>query len=186
VTYYTLLLSRIAYYFDAVEDPGVTDTYTASTAEATKSFQTLIGLPVTGIVDLDTWNAAELLSVSLLADASNPDATVAATQEETLRYPGRAVSETSASPQVLQVQQWLNRIGTQFCTAGFVEEDSTFGPEETAKIKELQQMAGLDETGTVDEATWAVLRAASEGVLPTAATGAALTARERAACGDPS
>jgi peptidoglycan hydrolase-like protein with peptidoglycan-binding domain len=183
VTYYTLLLSRIAYYFDAVEDPGTTDTYTERTAEATKSFQTLLGLPATGTVDLDTWNAAELLGVSLLADASDPDATVAATQEQALLYPGRAVCETSASPQVLQVQQWLNRIGTQFCTASFVEEDRSFGPEETAKVQDLQQMADLDATGTVDEATWAVLRAAADGVLPTAATGAALTARELAACG---
>jgi peptidoglycan hydrolase-like protein with peptidoglycan-binding domain len=180
VAYYTLLLSRIAYYFDAVENPELTDTYTEAVADATKSVQEVLGLPVTGIVDAETWNAVEALSIALLADAPNPDATVAATAEQQADYPARAVTETSASPQVLQVQQWLNQIGAQFCTAGYVDEDSFFGAEETAKIKLLQQMAGLDQTGTVDQITWAVLRAASEGVLPTQSTGPALERREAA------
>lgn len=169
VFYYTTLLTRIGYYFDAVEAPGETDTYDAQVAAATRSFQELIGIPATGIADADTWTAVEALSVVLLSDASNPDGAVAETPEQEMDYPGRAVTEDSASPQVLQVQRWINQVGSLYCPIGFVDEDSFFGEDETDKIQALQRLAGLDDTGTVDETTWDVLRAASDGLLPTAA-----------------
>lgn len=167
VLYYTLLLSRIGYYFDAVEAPGLTDTYDEQVAAATRSFQQLLQLPVTGIVDADTWTAAEALSIALLADASNPDAAVAETPAQQTAYPGRAVTRTSASPQVLQVQKWINQVGSLYCPVGFVDETSVFGADTTEKIQALQRLAGIDETGTVDETTWDLLRAAAVGVMPT-------------------
>lgn len=166
VLYYTLLLSRIGYYFDSVEAPGLTDTYDEQVAAATRGFQQLLQLPVTGIVDADTWNAAEALSIALLADASNPDAAVPGTPAQAGDYPGRAVTQDSASPQVLQVQKWINQVGSLYCPVGFVDETSFFGRDVTEKIMDLQRLAGLDETGTVDETTWNLLRAASTGVLP--------------------
>ena len=37
----------------------------------------------------------------------------------------------------------------------------SFGPEDTAAVKETQQRAGLEPNGVVDRPTWAALRAQS-------------------------
>lgn len=53
--YYNLLLQRIAYYFDSVESPPLSDRYTDETAASTRSAQALLDLPETGVADAETW-----------------------------------------------------------------------------------------------------------------------------------
>ena len=156
VLYYSILIDRIAYYFESVESAGQTSTFTAALTDATKSFQALLGLPVTGIVDEATWNNAEALSLTLLANAEKTD-TLAVSDE----YPGYAARIGSAGAHVKQLQQWLNTIGTQYCGAAQVDEDGVFGAEEDAIVKQLQTDASLSPNGTVDRETWDVIRAAA-------------------------
>ncbi len=157
VLYYTLLLQRIAYYFSSVENPPLSNEYTDATAAATRSAQTLLNLPESGIVNDETWTAVEALSLQLAAQAPNPDRITA----QGLRYPGRAVGMGSAGPDVLQVEYWLNDHAKLYCGEEYVSEDSRFGAEEAAAVQRTQQRAGLDATGTVDRATWAALHAQS-------------------------
>ena len=79
VLYYTILLARIAYYYDDVSSPGVTEEYTEDVAAGTRTLQALLGLPQTGIVDADTWTAAESLGLALLTNAIS----IGAIQQET-------------------------------------------------------------------------------------------------------
>ena len=74
VLYYTVLLSRIAYYYDAVSSPGLLSVYTDEVETGTRSLQRFLGLPVTGTVDADTWDAAEGLGLALLTGALEPGA----------------------------------------------------------------------------------------------------------------
>ena len=74
VLYYTVLLSRIAYYYDTVPSPGSQSFYTQEVETATRSLQRLLGLPETGTVDADTWDAAEGLGLALLTGALEPGA----------------------------------------------------------------------------------------------------------------
>ena len=74
VLYYTVLLSRIAYYYDAVSSPGLLSVYTDEVETGTRSLQQFLGLPVTGTVDADTWDAAEGLGLALLTGALEPGA----------------------------------------------------------------------------------------------------------------
>ena len=73
VLYYSLLLQRIAYYFDSVESPPLSDRYTDETAVSTRSAQALLDLPETGVADAETWTAVEALSLQLAAVSPNPD-----------------------------------------------------------------------------------------------------------------
>ncbi len=157
VLYYNLLLQRIAYYFDSVESPPLSEQYTAQTAAATRSAQALLGLPETGVADGDTWTAVEALSLQLATATPNPDRDA----EQADTYPGRAMSEGSVGPDVGQIEQWLNGRANLYCSEGFVTENAHFGPEETAGVKAAQRRAGLMETGTVNRETWAALRAQS-------------------------
>ena len=157
VLYYTILLRRIAYYFESVEAPPLATGYTGETAAATRSAQALLGLPETGIADAETWTAVEALSLQLATGMPNPDRDAA----REMAYPGRAMKEGSVGPDVMQIEQWINDRANLCCGEGFVRDNASFGPAETVAVKAAQARAGLQQTGTVGRETWAALRAQS-------------------------
>ena len=157
VLYYTILLRRIAYYYDSVENPPLSSVYTEETANATRSVQALLELPATGVADAETWTAAEALSLQLAAFSPNPDRD----NGQPLAYPGRAMRAGSAGPDVAQIEQWINGRANLYCEEDYVAENAFFGAEETTAVKAAQTRAGLEPTGTVCRATWAALRAQS-------------------------
>ena len=157
VLYYTILLRRIAYYFESVEAPPLATGYTRETAAATRSAQALLGLPETGIADAETWTAVEALSLQLATGMPNPDRDAA----REMAYPGRAMKEGSVGPDVMQIEQWINGRANLCCGEGFVRDNASFGPAETVAVKAAQARAGLQQTGTVGRETWAALRAQS-------------------------
>ena len=157
VLYYTILLRRIAYYFESVEAPPLATGYTGETAAATRSAQALLGLPETGIADAETWTAVEALSLQLATGMPNPDRDAA----REMAYPGRAMKEGSVGPDVMQIEQWINSRANLCCGESFVWDNASFGPAETVAVKAAQARAGLHQTGTVDRETWAALRAQS-------------------------
>ncbi len=157
VLYYNVLLQRIAYYFDSVENPPLSDLYAEDTAAATRSVQELLGLPATGIVDAETWTAVEALSLQLAAYTPNPDRD----SVQDVSYPGRALSEGSVGPDVALIEQWLNGRASLYCGEDYVSENSAFGEAETVGVRAAQQRAGLEVTGTVNRETWAALQAQS-------------------------
>ena len=57
VSYLQDYLTVIASFFPEVPDPGNSGVYDETTEATVRSVQTLAGLPVTGIVDLNTWDA---------------------------------------------------------------------------------------------------------------------------------
>ena len=157
VLYYTILLRRIAYYFESVEAPPLATGYTGETAAATRSAQALLGLPETGIADAETWTAVEALSLQLATGMPNPDRDAA----RAMAYPGRAMKEGSVGPDVMQIEQWINSRANLCCGESFVWDNASFGPAETVAVKAAQARAGLYQTGTVGRETWAALRAQS-------------------------
>ena len=157
VLYYALLLQRIAYYFDSVENPPLSDQYTDETAAATCSAQQLLGLEQTGVADADTWTAVEALSLQLAAHAPNPDRDV----PPSTAYPGRAIAEGSAGQEVGQVERWLNRRAQLSCGEDYVADNNRFGAADAAAVRAVQQQAGLLVTGIVNRETWAALQAQS-------------------------
>ena len=157
VLYYTLLLQRIAYYYDSVASPALSSQYTQETADATASAQELLGLPATGAADAETWTAVEALSLQLAAFTPNPDRHPG----QGPNYPGRAMKEGSVGPDVSLIEGWINDRSQLYCEEDYVTDNASFGPEDTAAVKETQQRAGLETNGVVDRPTWAALRAQS-------------------------
>ena len=127
------------------------------TAASTRSAQALLDLPETGVADAETWTAVEALSLQLAAVSPNPDRD--AGQADV--YPGRAMKEGSVGPDVGQIEQWLNGRYMRNCGEDYVTENFRFGPKETEGVRAAQERADLLVTGTVNEETWAALRAQS-------------------------
>ena len=159
VLYYNVLLQRIAYYFESVESPPLSDRYTAETAAATQSAQELFGLAATGVADAETWAAVEALSLHLAAYTPSPDRDGRSADA----YPGHALRAGSVGPDVTRIEQWLNGRSCRSCGADYVPENAVFGEAETVGVRAAQQRAGLDVTGTVNRETWAALQAQSCG-----------------------
>ena len=157
VLYYTLLLQRIAYYYDSVASPALSSQYTQETADATASAQELLGLPATGVADAETWTAVEALSLQLAAFTPNPDRHPGQGPD----YPDRAMKEGSVGADVRLIEGWLNDRSQLYCEEDYVADNAVFGPEDTAAVKDTQQRAGLEPNGVVDRPTWAALRAQS-------------------------
>ena len=144
-------------YFDSVESPPLSDRYTDETAASTRSAQALLDLPETGVADAETWTAVEALSLQLAAVSPNPDRDAGQADA----YPGRAMKEGSVGPDVGQIEQWLNGRYMRNCGEDYVTENFRFGPKETEGVRAAQERADLLVTGTVNEETWAALRAQS-------------------------
>lgn len=158
VLYFSTLLDRIAYYFDRVQSFGQTSVFDEDLAVAVRSFQSLVDLPATGIVNEATWFAAEALSLALLANAPATD--ILASSND---YPEFASAAGSAGAHVMQIQQWQNRLGALYCSNEFTDEDGTYGSDETRFITQTQMDAALSPNGVVDRPTWNILRDAAEG-----------------------
>ena len=129
----------------------------AAMEASTRSAQALLDLPETGVADAETWTAVEALSLQLAAVSPNPDRD--AGQADV--YPGRAMKEGSVGPDVGQIEQWLNGRYMRICGEDYVTENFRFGPKETEGVRAAQERADLLVTGTVNEETWAALRAQS-------------------------
>ena len=157
VLYYTLLLQRIAYYYDSVASPALSSQYTQETADATASAQELLGLPATGVADAETWTAVEALSLQLAAFTPNPDRHPGKGPD----YPDRAMKEGSVGADVRLIEGWLNDRSQLYCEEDYVADNAAFGPEDTAAVKDTQRRASLEPNGVVDRPTWAALRAQS-------------------------
>lgn len=164
VLYYTVLLQRIGYYFDSVQSLPLSNRYTPETVVATRSLQALLNLPVTGIVDQETWAAAEALGLQLAAFTPSGDRNAALGSQ----YPGYALGEGSIGPEVEQIARWLNQRAAVYCGDPFVEQSPDFTAALAAAVKAAQGRAGLLETGTVGRMTWNALRQQSSpsGILP--------------------
>ena len=164
VLYYTVLLQRIGYYFDSVQSLPLSNRYTPETVVATRSLQALLNLPVTGVVDQETWAAAEALGLQLAAFTPRGDRNAALGSQ----YPGYALGEGSIGPEVEQIARWLNQRAAVYCGDPFVEQSPDFTAALAAAVKAAQGRAGLLETGTVGRMTWNALRQQSSpsGTLP--------------------
>ena len=164
VLYYTVLLQRIGYYFDSVQSLPLSNRYTPETVVATRSLQALLNLPVTGIVDQETWAAAEALGLQLAAFTPSGDRNAALGSQ----YPGYALGEGSIGPEVEQIARWLNQRAAVYCGDPFVEQSPDFTAALAAAVKAAQGRADLLETGTVGRMTWNALRQQSSpsGTLP--------------------
>ncbi|MDO5602758.1 MAG: peptidoglycan-binding protein, partial [Oscillospiraceae bacterium] len=142
------LLAYIGEFYENVQQPDLTGVFDDLTEAAVKDFQNEFSLPVTGVVDEETFNALVLTYWSVLATTQWSDLNLNGA------YPGFVLTLYSAGPVVLFLQRMINDIALRFCVIDYVPEDGFFGPETKAAVESFQRGFGLEVTGFVDKATW--------------------------------
>lgn len=149
VQYY---LQTISAFTDTVPSPPLDSIYGETTAEAVRAFQREWGLPVTGEVDLVTWN---LLFDVFRADVATVPGNVFSNVAKP--FPGVTLRVGSRGDDVLDLQRYINRIAEDFPAVPTVSEDGIFGDATEDAIFVIQEGGGLPVTGVVDVSTWELI-----------------------------
>ncbi len=126
--------------------------YGESTAEAVRAFQQEWGLPVTGEVDLVTW---EKLYDVYIADLSTlPESIFSNTARP---FPGITLRLGSRAEDVRYMQEYINTVADVYPEVPHIPVTGIFDEDTQNAIFALQNRFGLPVTGVVDVATWELL-----------------------------
>lgn len=144
------LLNAISYFYDDIPFNDVKgDVYTEGTKEMVEAFQKKYNLPVTGIVDVETWKNIrdvynqifEIIPSSYLVY-----------QDEF--YPGRVLSRDMTGADILNLQRFLYEICSKYHNIPGVVVNGEFDSLTEQSVKSIQKIKNLYPSGYVNAITW--------------------------------
>lgn len=122
--------------------------YGPSTMNAVCAFQRRCGLPVTGIVDLNTWeHIVEAYEDAIIRVGK-------AEPIEILLAPGQILKVGDSNPYIYLTQSMLTQLShdhTVICQPG---HSGVLDRDTANSLSDFQKLAGLDATGDLDRKTW--------------------------------
>ncbi len=127
--------------------------YGEETKKAVEKFQLLNSLPVTGNVDMITWQS--LNNIHRKVNKKR--------QEDSLDQSVNVIKEGSNNNFVVDLQKYLNKIALRYPSIGALNVDGKFGPKTKAAVIEFQRLFGLTQDGVVGTSTWEAIYNVSEG-----------------------
>ena len=143
------LIAYLAQFYETIPSVAVDGIYGSATADAVRSLQRTFGLPVTGAVDFATWDVMYRTYIGFLETI--PFKYV---EGNVLPYPGVPLRRGAESDTVRLLQEYINFI------AGFLPEITPvsvtgyFGEQTENAVIALQELLGIQASGTVAAATW--------------------------------
>lgn len=143
------LLAMVAAFNESVRPVAIDGIFGANTRAAVEDFQYDAGLPVTGVVEINTWRTLYNTYRNLLA--SLPEGYFSAT---TAPYPGAPLVVGSRGENVRTVQLWLNRISDVYTEIPKLTVDGDYGAGTENAVRIYQELFGLTPSGAVGAATW--------------------------------
>lgn len=130
------------------------------TREAVTAYQQLVGLPMTGAVDRETWYA--LLSTYQSVLLSQPEQEWL---EQFVGLPETFLVKGMRGKAVRQAQQLINIIARGYAEVPAVAEDGIFGDATESSVASIQSLLGLPATGAIGPLTWEGMADLAENVL---------------------
>lgn len=143
------LLAYLAQFYNTIPSVAVDGIYGSATADAVRSFQRTFELPVTGEVDLPTWDIMYRTYIGFLE--AIPFKYI---EGNVLPYPGVPLRLGSESDTVRLLQDYINYIAGFFDEIPSVNPTGYFGTQTQSAVIALQNLLGIEPTGTVAAATW--------------------------------
>lgn len=142
-------LNVLSAYYDSVPAVDINGMLNSQTRRAIMEFQKTFELPLTGIIDDETWSIM-FNSIQGILETLPPSAIAL----PALLYPEEVYREGSEGPNVYIMQQFLMFISTVIPDIPPVIPDGIFGPETTEAVIAFQNLYGIDPDGMIDENTW--------------------------------
>lgn len=122
------------------------------TAAAVKAFQLEYGLPVTGEVDLRTWN--ELLRQFGAVEKRFHIKPVAL---EIFPQDDGSIGLGDTGAVVLAIELMLNKLAENYENIPHVDNSGTFSRQTEKSVLEFQKRSGMERNGRVNRDTWDIL-----------------------------
>jgi len=146
VQYY---LAFLAEFINSIPSPPISGFYNETTESSVRAFQDAFGLPVTGEVDLLTWDALH----DAYVDAAREFA--AASGENIAQpFPGNILSVGANNENVRRLKTYINFLSTVYPEIPTVTESTVFDDELANAVSAFQSLFGLPVVGSVGAVTW--------------------------------
>ncbi len=149
VQYY---LSIIAYFNGALEPVPRSGYFGPETVQAVERFQEFYGLPVTGIVDNETWNTISRIYTETVA--SLPQGYEGTNAK---LYPGFFLTPGTRSDNVRDLQTYLSVIAQNIPEIPTVSVTGYYGEQTEAAVSEFQRLFSIPVSGAVGPVTWSAI-----------------------------
>ncbi len=142
-------LNVIAYFLGNIPLIPLNGVYDEVTADAVRQFQTYYGIPVTGDVDIVTWDTLREIYISVVQ--SIPDSFYG---NRAKIYPGYFLTEGMRNQAVTDLQTYLSLIGRYYAEIPELPVTGYFGSQTATAVETFQRLFGLNVTGAVGPVTW--------------------------------
>ena len=143
------LLAYLAQFYNTVPPISVDGIFGEETENAVRSFQRTFGMPVTGRVDLESWDILYRTYIGFLDTI--PFKYV---EGNVLPYPGVPLRLGSESDTVRLLQEYINYIAERIDVIPPTRATGYFGEQTQASVIALQNFFGIEPNGTVGAVTW--------------------------------
>lgn len=142
-------LNILAYFNPELSMVPLNGIFGPETTAAVRTFQNFYGLPVTGIVGINTWNTMNRIYTETVENLpegySGPRGKL---------YPGYFLTEGMSGVAVRDLQTYLSFIGKNYAAIPVIPVTGYFGEQTRAAVIAFQNAFGLDPSGTVGPITW--------------------------------
>ena len=142
-------LNVLSAYYNTIPSVDINGVLNTQTRAAIMEFQRTFNLPITGLVDEQTYNTM-FNAVSGILDTLPPSAIAL----PAILWPGIAYQLGSEGPGVYLIQQYLSYIASVLEGIPPAEPDGIYGPLTELAVRTFQEYFGIDVTGVVDRYTW--------------------------------
>ncbi len=142
-------LSIIAYFNSDLQPVPLDGVFNSQTVEAVERFQAFYGLPVTGIVDNDTWNTIDRIYIETVA-ALPPGYE----GDNAKLYPGYFLTNGIRGQNVTDLQTYLSLIGKNIPEIPEIPITGYFGDQTEEAVRTFQRLFGIPVSGEVGPVTW--------------------------------
>ena len=147
-----IYLATLAYLDGAYPDVTVDGVFGPATRTAVEYIQRTNSLPLTGVVDRESWSVISRLYNE--AVQSIPERFGVEAYEI---YPGRALAYSSVGREVEDLQRLINRASKNGAPLPLVAVDGVFGKSTEDAVKTAQRLGGLTPDGIVGAPTWSYI-----------------------------
>ncbi len=142
-------LNVLSVYYNGIPSVDINGVLDPHTRTAIMEFQKIFNLPITGLVDEQTWNTMFNATAGILETI--PPAAIAL---PAFLWPGISYQSGSEGPGVFFIQQYLSYIASVLEGIPPAAPDGIYGPLTELAVKTFQEYFGIDVTGVVDRYTW--------------------------------
>ncbi|MDD4089741.1 MAG: peptidoglycan-binding protein, partial [Tissierellia bacterium] len=142
-------LNVLSAYYNTIPSVDINGILNTQTRTAIMEFQKTFNLPITGLVDEQTWTTM-FNAVSGILNTLPPSVIAL----PALLWPGITYQLGSEGPGVYFIQQYLSYIASVLEGIPPAEPDGIYGPRTELAVRTFQEYFGIDVTGVVDRYTW--------------------------------